>query len=97
MPPTIMVYFLAPIAVLAIASIVIAAAKCVGAESLLSQTIFSFSIVELFAWAFTVPIMPNVMIAMALVSFFTLRIIISIVSYEVFYKKNMGELSQKLL
>jgi hypothetical protein len=41
--------------------------------------------------------MPNVMTAMVLVAFFTLRIIISIVSYEVFYKKNMGELSQKLL
>lgn len=37
------------------------------------------------------------MTAMVLVAFFTLRIIISIVSYEVFYKKNMGELSQKLL
>jgi hypothetical protein len=81
MPPTIMVYFIAPLAGLALISIIIAAAKCVGADSLLSQSIFSFSMVELFAWTFTVPIMPNIMTAMVLVAFLTLRIIISIVSY----------------
>lgn len=97
MPATIMIYIVAPFAVLAIVSIIIAAAKCIGAESLLSQTIFSFSFLELFAWALTIPIMTNVMTAMVLVSFLTLRIIISIVSYEVYYKKNLGELSQKLL
>ena len=97
MPATIMIYLLAPIAALALLSLVVAAAKCVGPESLLSQSIFSFSAVELFAWAFTVPIMPSVALAMVLVGFLILRIIISIVSYEVFYKKNMGELSQKLL
>jgi hypothetical protein len=97
MPPTIMIYFLAPVALLALAFVIVGAAKCIGAESVLSQTIFSFSMVELFAWAFTVPVMPSVATAMVLLAFFTLRIIISIVSYEVFYKKNMGELSQKLL
>jgi hypothetical protein len=97
MPATVMIYIAAPFVVLALVSIVIAAAKCVGAESLLSQTIFSFSFVELFVWALTIPIMSNIMEAMVLVSFLTLRVIISIVSYEVFYKKNMGELSQKLL
>lgn len=92
-----MIYILAPFAILSLISIVVAAAKCVGAESLLSQTIFSLSFVELFAWACTVPIMPTVASGMVLISFFTLRIIISIVSYETFYKKNLGELSQKLL
>lgn len=81
MPATIMIYVVAPFAVLAIVSIIVAAAKCVGAESLLSQTIFSFSFLELFAWTLTIPIMGNVMTAMVLVSFLTLRVIISIVSY----------------
>jgi hypothetical protein len=45
MPATIMVYFIAPILGLAVISIIIAAAKCVGADSLLSQSIFSFSMV----------------------------------------------------
>lgn len=92
-----MIYIVAPFAVLSIVSIIVAAAKCVGAESLLSQAIFSFSFLELFAWTLTIPIMANVMTAMVLVSFLTLRVIISIVSYEVYYKKNLGELSQKLL
>ena len=90
MPPTIMIYFIAPLAGLAVISIIIGAIKRVGADSLLSQSIFSFSMVELFAWVFTVPIMPNIMTSMVLVAFLTLRIIVSIVSYEVFYKKNMG-------
>ena len=85
-----MIYFIAPLAGLAVISIIIGAIKRVGADSLLSQSIFSFSMVELFAWVFTVPIMPNIMTSMVLVAFLTLRIIVSIVSYEVFYKKNMG-------
>lgn len=64
---------------------------------MLSQTIFSFSFLELLAWVLTVPIMPNVMSSMVLLSFLALRMIISIVSYEVFYRHNLGELSQKLL
>jgi hypothetical protein len=34
---------------------------------------------------------------MVLLSFLALRMMISIVSYEVFYRKNLGELSEKLL
>lgn len=45
MPPTIMIYILAPFAILGLASIVFAAAKCLGAESILSQAIFSLSFV----------------------------------------------------
>jgi prepilin signal peptidase PulO-like enzyme (type II secretory pathway) len=97
LPPTLMIYILAPIAVLTLLSIVAAAAKCGGADSVLSQTIFSFSFLELLAWVLTVPIMPNVMSSMVLLSFLALRMIISIVSYEVFYRHNLGELSQKLL
>jgi len=41
--------------------------------------------------------MPNLMASMVLISFLALRMIISIVSYEVYYRKNLGDLSQKLL
>lgn len=43
MPPTLMIYILAPFIVLAVVSVIIAAARCAGADSVLSQTIFSFS------------------------------------------------------
>ena len=43
LPPTLMIYILAPFVVLTIVSIIIAAAKCGGADSVLSQSIFSFS------------------------------------------------------
>lgn len=76
-----MVYILAPVAVLALASIIFTAGKCAGADSVLSQTIFSFSFVELIGWMLTVPIMPSVMSSMVLLSFLALRLIISIVSY----------------
>lgn len=90
LPPTLMIYLWAPFAVLAVVSIVIAAARCGGGDSVLSQTIFSFSLVELCAWILTIPIMPNVMSSMVLLSFLSLRLIISIVSYEVFYRHNLG-------
>jgi hypothetical protein len=76
-----MIYLLAPVAVLALVSIIFTVAKCAGADSMLSQTIFSFSLVELMGWVLTVPIMPSVMSSMVLLSFLALRIIISIVSY----------------
>ena len=88
---------LSPFAAITLVSIIVALAKCGGVDSALSQTIFSFSFLELFAWVLTVPIMPTLMASMVLLSFLALRIIISIVSYEVFYRKNLGELSQKLL
>jgi hypothetical protein len=91
-----MIYILAPFAALTLISLVVAAVRG-GADSLLSQTIFSFSLLELIAWVLTIPIMPNTMSSMALISFLALRIIISIVGYEVYYRKNLGELSQKLL
>ncbi len=84
-----MIYILAPFAVLVLVSLIIATVKG-GAESLLSQTIFSFSLLELIAWSLTVAIMPSMMSAMALVSFLALRIIISIVAYEVYYRRNLG-------
>jgi hypothetical protein len=92
-----MIYIMAPFVVLTVISIIIAAAKCGGAESVIGQTIFSFSTLELLAWILTVPIMPDIFSSMVLLSFLALRLIISIVSYEVFYKQNLGELSQKLL
>jgi hypothetical protein len=45
----------------------------------------------------TVPIMPNIFTSMLMLSFLALRVIISIVAYEVYYRHNLGELSQKLL
>jgi len=81
MPPTFMIYFLAPIAVLGLLSILFAIGKCTGTDSVLSQTIFSVSFIELFAWIFAVPVMTSIFSAMVLLSFLTLRIIISIVSY----------------
>lgn len=85
-----MIYVLIPFLIAGIIPLIIAAFKCVGADSMLSQAIFSFSFIELFAWACTVPIAPTIVASMALISFLTIRVIISIVSYEVFYKKNMG-------
>jgi hypothetical protein len=41
--------------------------------------------------------MNNLVNSMVLISFILFRIVLSIVSYEVYFKKNMGELSQKLL
>ena len=81
MPPVFMTYFIAPILVVSLVFISIGVFKCTGAESVLSQAIFSISFVELFAWAFTAPIMPTIPLTMVLLSFFTLRIIISIVAY----------------
>ena len=92
-----MIYFLAPFMVAGLVFVLVGAFRCIGAESLLSQTIFSASFVELFAWGLTVPIMPDIPLSMTLLSFLTLRIIISIVGYEAVYKKNLGELSEKLL
>ena len=85
-----MIYFLAPFMLTAMVFVLIGAFKCIGAESVLSQTIFACSFVELFAWGLTVPIMPDVPLSMVLLSFLSLRIIISIVGYEAVYKKNMG-------
>lgn len=93
MPVTIMFYILIPVILLALASIMYPAVKCVGFSSFLSQTIFSFSLLELFAWFFTLPIINDISVSMGLVTFITLRIIISIVAYELYYKKNLGELS----
>jgi Tfp pilus assembly protein PilO len=58
---------------------------------------FSFSFIELFAWILSVPIISGLATSMVLLAFIVLRVIISIVGYEVYYKKNMGELSKKLL
>jgi len=41
--------------------------------------------------------MPNIFSSMVLLSFVALRVIISIVAYEVYYRQNLGELSEKLL
>ncbi len=92
-----MIYILAPFALLTLVTIIIAAAKCGGTDSVLSQTIFSVSFLELIAWILTVPITPSVASGMVLLSFLALRFIISIVAYEVHYRQNLGELSQKLL
>ena len=85
-----MSYILIPFALLGLIPIIYAATKCGGANSIISQTIFSFSFIELFAWVLTIPIMDDTLTGMVLVSFLALRIIISIVSYEVFYRKNLG-------
>ena len=87
-----MIYILAPFAVFALITAIIAAAKCGGADSTLSQIIFSFSFLELIAWILMVPIMENIFSSM-LLAFIALRIIISIVAYEVYYRQNLGELS----
>lgn len=88
-----MVYILAPFVAAGLVLLIVAAAKCGGGDSVLSQWIFSFSFIELFAWVLTVPIMPNIFTSMLLLSFLALRIIISIVAYEVYYRHNLGELS----
>ena len=82
---------------LTIVSIIVAAAKCGGADSNISQIIFSFSFLELIVWVLTVPLLPSIFTSMVLLSFIALRFIISIVSYEVYYRHNLGELSEKLL
>lgn len=92
-----MIYILAPFLLLAAASVFIVAVQCKGADTVLSQTVFSFSFVEVIGWGLTVPVAKDVPTAMVLLSFLALRIIISIVSYEIFYKKSLGELSQKLI
>ena len=76
-----MVYVFAPFGLLALITVIIAAVKCGGSDSLLSQWIFSFSALELIGWILTVPIMPTIASTMILVSFLVLRWIISIVAY----------------
>lgn len=85
-----MIYILIPFVLMAIVTVIVAAAKCGGADSTLSQFVFSFSLVELVAWVLTVPIMPNIFTSMLLLSFLALRVMISIVSYEVYYRQNLG-------
>jgi len=55
--------------------------KCLGFDSILSQTIFSLSFVEFFAWLLTIPIMSNTVSMVLLISFFVMRIFISIAAY----------------
>ena len=76
-----MIYVLAPFALLTLVSIIVAAARCGGPDSVLSQSIFSFSWLELVAWILTVPLMPDIFSSMILLSLTMLRFIISIVSY----------------
>jgi len=88
-----MIYLMIPFLLTAITMLIITAARCGGGDSLLSQWIFSFSFIELFAWILIVPIMPNIFTSMLMLSFLALRVIISIVAYEVYYRNNLGELS----
>lgn len=64
--------------------------KCHGIDTFVSQTIFSFSFIEIVAWILVIPIMNNIATPMIMLSLLVLRVIISIVSYEIFYKKNLG-------
>jgi len=86
-----------PFIILGLIPLIYATVKCLGADTFFSQSIFSFSFIEIFSWIMMIPVMNNIATSMVMLSFIVLRIIISIVSYETFYKKNLGELSEKLL
>jgi hypothetical protein len=90
MPVTIMFYILIPVILLTLGFVIYGIVKCIGFDPILKQSIFSLSFLELFAWLFTLPIINDISVSMGLVAFITLRIIISIIAYELYYKKNMG-------
>lgn len=81
LPPLMMSYMMIPFVALGLIPIVFSAIKMVGVASVLSQAVFSFSLIEIISWILSVPIMKDIPTSMALLAFFLIRIIISIVSY----------------
>lgn len=70
----------------------------VGKATFSHMFIYLLSVIELMTWIFIIPKMPEQALAMIMCAFLLLKILISIISYETYYSKQitLGK-QQKLL